>query len=205
MGYKSDVKAFTRTYSATDDTFLSTHKAYAATASQLEIATDANTATFVASDGLIAHNITLSATVDHSSRTFNVVGVRLDGVTATEAITGPNSSTVSGSVVFKSITEINTTGVGATDSMAVGIGLKFGITQCRMKGIRIVYGTDDGTLTFKNGGSTGELRLKLETEAAPTGTPFIEHQDLPEDGIRFEDYLWGELTSGVKSVTIFYA
>ena len=203
----SDLKVFTRTYEATDDGFLSTARGYGATASQLTLATDAGTATFQASDGLFAHNITLTATVDHSGRTFSVVGVRMDGVTVTEAITGPNGSTVSGSVLFKSISEINTTGVGATDSMAVGIGHKFGLPPTRIKGFRVVMGTDDGTITLKNGigSTTGTFVAKLHTEAAATGTPYIESESLPGNGIRFEDGAEIALTSGVRSVTIFHA
>lgn len=202
----SDIKAFTRTYAATDDVFLSTGKTYTSDDTALELATASGTATFYSADGLYAHNITITSTVDLSGWTLSVVGVRLDGTTVTEAITGPNNTTVSGTVLFKSVSAINSTG-GPTGMIAVGIGHKFGLPPTRLKGYRLVYGTDDGTVTFKdgNGGTTGELKMTWQTEAAPSGVPHTESDSLPGNGMHFHAGMEVALTSGIRSITLYHA
>lgn len=203
----SDVRFLGRIFAATDATFLSTKKAYAATASQLELATDAGTATFQASDGLYAHNITIHATVDHSGKTFSVVGVKIDGTTATDNITGPAAgATVSGTIPFKSITEINVTG-GPTDSCAVGIGSIMAIPPSRLKQVRVTLASvgDIINVTFRDGStSTGELKMKLHYPGS-TDTSRIDYTQIPSAGMRFEKGGVIDLTSGVASVGLWFA
>jgi hypothetical protein len=203
----SDIRFLGRIFAATDATFLSTHKAYAATASQLALGTDAGTATFQASDGLYAHNITLTATVDHSGKTFSVVGVKIDGTTATDNITGPAAgATVSGTIPFKSITEINVTG-GPTDSLAVGIGRIMAVPISRVKQVRVTLASagDISSITFRDGStSTGELKMKLDYPAS-TDIVRIDCTPIPNAGMRFEKGGVVNVTSGVASVGLWFA
>lgn len=135
------------------------------------------------------------------------MGVRLDGSTVTEAITGPNAGTVSGVQVFKSISAVNTTGIGPTEGLTIGIGRRFGLWGNRIRGIRVNLATDSGTLNLYNGGSasTGELIGKFVYPLVASGQPSVVVEDVPVEGIRTENKIYGSFTSGIKSVRITYA
>ncbi len=73
--------------------------------------------------------ITLTSVDDFSAVTFTVIGTDAAGLPISEAITGPNNETVTGSVVFKTVTEIQTdapagltTETVSAGNAAVGLG-----------------------------------------------------------------------------------
>jgi len=72
------------------------------------------------SDGL-AHNISLTSAVDISALTITVVGLDADGIAQTEAITGPNATTVYSTKFFSRLNTITWTPTLGANTMDVGI------------------------------------------------------------------------------------
>ena len=85
-----------------------------------------------------------------------------------------------------------------TSTGATGIGLP----RARIKGIYYVPGGSAGSISFKDGGSSGTELLNLATPANTTGTGSM-YVLIPSDGVRFEADPYLTLTN-VTSVTFFY-
>lgn len=60
-------------------------------------------------------SVLLESAGDWSGQTFTVTGENQDGNIVTEAITGPNATTVTGSTFFRTVTSITVTATVATD------------------------------------------------------------------------------------------
>lgn len=197
----ADIKAQYRSYAATDDSFLvSIGSVFSSDVRALTTGFTAARATFVASNGWTAANITITATVDYSTLTFGVVGVRLDGVTTTENITGPNNTTVSGVVLFRSISAITTT-VGPTGGIHVGIGRLMGATAGRIRGISYNTASHAGTINVRNGlTATDTLVARIPTS---TLTNNVQVQ-LPGKGIVCDRGVVVDFTTGVVGITVFH-
>jgi len=197
-----------RVYAATDDTFLSTNKTYGATASTLELATDSGTATFQATDGFngLGLNVTLTAaSVQLTSQTFVLSGVRFDGVTDTENVTGPAANTmVEGVKAWRSISGITATR-GPTGGISVGIGKTMQTGPSRVKAYRVNFTTNDGEVSLYDGNATGNGTKIVTLDTATGGGPSIDSEHLPGNGLRFENSVRVTFTTGVKSVNLFHA
>ncbi len=78
-----------------------------------------------AGDGL-GHQLSITSAANISAITFTITGTDADGVTLTEAVTGPNATTVESTGYFKTVTSItisatlgaNTANVGWVDEIA---------------------------------------------------------------------------------------
>ena len=66
--------------------------------------------------------ITLTSADDFSAVTFTVIGTDANGNLTSEAITGPNNTTVTGSVVFSTVTEIQTDAPSGLTTETVSAG-----------------------------------------------------------------------------------
>lgn len=84
----------------------------------------------------------------------------------------------------------------ATD--ASGIGLP----RARIKGVYYVNGASAGSVSFKDGGSGGTEKLRIDTPATTSGTGSM-YVLCPGDGVLFEADPYVTLTN-VTSVTFFY-
>lgn len=71
-------------------------------------------------DGL-AHKVSLTSAANISALTLTVVGTDADGHAQTEAITGPNATTVAGSKYFLSISSITASATLGANTMDVGM------------------------------------------------------------------------------------
>lgn len=85
-----------------------------------------------------------------------------------------------------------------TSTGATGIGQP----RARIKAVYFVPGASAGSVSFKDGGSTGTELLKLDTPSNTTGTGCM-YGLIPGDGVRFEADPYLTLTN-VTSVTFFY-
>ena len=81
-----------------------------------------------------------------------------------------------------------------TGTGAAGVGV------CRIKGAFVVAAATAGTITVRDGGSSGEIKLVIGTPAsAASAFPVV----IPETGIRFVEDPHFTLTNAT-SITFFY-
>lgn len=85
-----------------------------------------------------------------------------------------------------------------TSTGATGIGTP----RARIKAVYYLPGASAGSVSFKDGGSSGTELLKFDTPANTTGTGAM-YVLIPFDGVRFEADPYLTLTN-VTSVTFFY-
>ena len=119
-------------------------------------------------DGLMQYskelnsNISIICEKDESSRTFTIAGYDLDGLYQTETITGGNATTVTGSKVFRKVTNVSVDG-NSTGKITIG-------TEAVSSTLTIT--NDDNVVKTTNipvGSSAYYLANKLKTELAGTG------------------------------------
>lgn len=77
-----------------------------------------------------------------------------------------------------------------------------GTPRARVKSVYVVNGASAGSVSFKQGGSSGAELIKLDTPANTTGTGSM-YVLIPSDGVIFEADPYLTLTN-VTSVTFFY-
>jgi hypothetical protein len=75
------------------------------------------------------------------------------------------------------------------------------IQRCRIRAVYIVAGASAGSVTFKDGGSGGTLKLSLNTVGSAT-TP--QYFLLPAEGVLFGTDVYATI-SNAASVMIFYS
>ena len=86
--------------------------------------------------------------------------------------------------------------VNMTASGAAGVG------ATRVKGIYFVNGATAGSVSFKEGGSSGTERIKIDAPANTTGNG-TTYLPLPGEGVLFRADPYVTITT-VTSVTFFY-
>ena len=149
--------------------------------------------------------VTLTSTGNISGVTFTVTGTDASGSTITEDITGPNNNTVTGSTKFLTVTQIAADAAVGTDTSAgftattgtQGI-LTAGAT--RVRGMHGVSSSTAGALIIRNTSQSGTKLLEIDTPAAAGQVdPYI-----PDEGIRFRDGAYIDISAGYDSATIFF-
>ena len=85
-------------------------------AGNMSLATAAGTGAYAGTN--VGSTISLTSTGNISARTFTVTGTDASGSTITEDITGPNNTTVTGSVFFSTVTQIAVDGAVGTNTSA---------------------------------------------------------------------------------------
>jgi hypothetical protein len=162
-----------------------------------------------ANDGSnMASTVTIkSLTGDNSTVDFTVTGTDASGAALTEsAITGPGTGlTVTTSAAFLTVTQVSVDGaipgtveVGFTATTTT-TGIVFaGAT--RIRGMHGVSSSTAGALVIRDGSQTGSKLLELDTPAAAGQVdPYI-----PDEGIRFQNGAYIDISAGYDSATIFF-
>ena len=172
-------------------------------AGNMTLAAGASTGAFNGTN--TAQVITLTSTGNISARTFTVTGTDTKGDTVTEDITGPNNSTVTGSVFFATVTQIAVDGAVGTNKSASNGAWAYGAIFTganRVKGAQITTGGTVGDIGFKETSQTGTT--KFFYTVATTTKDYIEPY-IPDNGILFREGSFLDMPSGtVASATVYY-
>ena len=130
-------------------------------------------------------NITILSAGDDSGISFTVTGTDETASSATESITGANAGTATGSTYFATITQIAAVGDPA-GNVSAGSGTSIAAPmfrgRMRLRGLYVVNTGTAGTITFREGSSTGSVRMQFNTVASANTT---QYPDVPDDGILF--------------------
>jgi VCBS repeat-containing protein len=151
-------------------------------------------------------NITILSAGDDSGISFTVTGTDETASSVTESITGANAGTATGSTYFATITQIAAVGNPA-GNVSAGSGTSIAAPmfrgRMRLRGLYVVNTATAGTITFREGSSTGSIRMQFNTVASANTT---QYPDVPDDGIVFDGggyVLYTQTT--LSSLTVFYA
>ena len=151
-------------------------------------------------------NITILSAGDDSGISFTVTGTDETASSVTESITGANAGTATGSTYFATITQIAAVGDPA-GNVSAGSGTSIAAPmfrgRMRLRGLYVVNTATAGTITFREGSSTGSIRMQFNTVASANTT---QYPDVPDDGIVFDGggyVLYTQTT--LSSLTVFYA
>lgn len=148
-------------------------------------------ATFVA-----ARLITITSAGADSGRTFTVTGTDANGDAQTESITGPATTTVTGTKYFRTVTQVrvdNNTAGAITVGMANNSLDVINRGRIRMRGIYLVHTATAGTIPFRDGGASGSALITVATIAAANTTRDLV---IPDDGVIFADGAYITYTAG---------
>ena len=150
-------------------------------------------------------NITILSAGDDSGISFTVTGTDETASSATESITGANAGTATGSAYFTTITQIAAVGDPA-GNVSAGSGTSIAAPmfrgRMRLRGLYAVNTGTDGTITFREGSSTGSVRMQFNTVASANTT---QYPDVPDDGILFAGGGYVLYTqTHLSSMTVFY-
>jgi len=130
-------------------------------------------------------NITILSAGNDSGIKFNAVGTDETGTAVSESITGANADTATGAQIFTTITSITAVGNPAGD-VSAGSGVSccgvISLSRCRLRGIYVVNGSGAATIIFREGSSTGNIRMQFATVA---GASTNSYPDVPDDGLLF--------------------
>ena len=130
-------------------------------------------------------NITILSAGNDSGIKFNAVGTDETGAAVSESITGANADTATGAQIFTTITSITAVGNPAGD-VSAGSGVSccgvISLSRCRLRGIYVVNGSGAATIIFREGSSTGNIRMQFATVA---GASTNSYPDVPDDGLLF--------------------
>lgn len=89
-----------------------------------------------------------------------------------------------------------------TDVMAASISTSSTVSgRARLRGMLVSPGSANGTITFKDGGSSGTTIMSMATVA--NGEPF--NVLIPAEGVLFENSIYVALTGTGTALTVFYA
>ena len=150
-------------------------------------------------------NITILSAGDDSGISFTVTGTDETASSATESITGANAGTATGSTYFATITQIAAVGDPA-GNVSAGSGTSIAAPmfrgRMRLRGLYAVNTGTAGTITFREGSSTGSVRMQFNTVASANTT---QYPDVPDDGILFAGGGYVLYTqTHLSSMTVFY-
>ena len=162
-----------------------------------------------ANDGSnMASTVTIkSLTGNNATVDFAVAGTDVSGAQLLETITGPGTgATVTTTAAFLTVTQISVDGaipgnieVGFTATTATQ-GIVFaGATRVRgMHGVS--NASTAGAMIIRNTSQSGDKRLELD---APAAAGFLDPY-IPDEGIRYPNGAYIDISSGFDSVTVFF-
>ena len=164
------------------------------------------TGTSVNDGSNMSTTVTLTSASNNASVSFTIEGTAASGASVTETIgTGPNAGTVTGSTKFLTVTKISH---GASIT-AVSAGFTAttdttGIVFAGATRVRGMHGVSKssaaGAMIIRNGSQSGDKRLELD---APAAAGMIDPY-IPDEGIRFPDGAFIDISGGFDSVTVFF-
>ena len=150
-------------------------------------------------------NVTILSAADDSGISFTVTGTDETGSAVTESITGVDSDTATGSTFFTTLSAIAAVGNPA-GNVSAGSGTSIAAPifrgRMRLRGLYAVNTATAGTITFRQGSSTGSIRMQFNTVASANTT---QYPDVPDDGIVFAGGGYVLYTqTHLSSITVFY-
>ena len=150
-------------------------------------------------------NITILSAADDSGISFTATGTDETGSAVTESITGADTGTATGSTFFTTISSIAAVGNPA-GNVSAGSGTSIAAPifrgRMRLRGLYAVNTATAGTITFRQGSSTGSIRMQFNTVASANTT---QYPDVPDDGIVFAGGGYVLYTqTHLSSMTVFY-
>ena len=150
-------------------------------------------------------NITILSAADDSGISFTATGTDETGSAVTESITGADTGTATGSTFFTTISSIAAVGNPA-GNVSAGSGTSIAAPifrgRMRLRGSYAVTTATAGTITFREGSSTGSIRMQFNTVASANTT---QYPDVPDDGIVFAGGGYVLYTqTHLSSMTVFY-
>ena len=164
------------------------------------------TGTSVNDGSNMSTTVTLTSASNNASVSFTIEGTDASGASVTETIgTGPNAGTVTGSTKFLTVTKISH---GASIT-AVSAGFTAttdttGIVFAGATRVRGMHGVSKssaaGAMIIRNGSQSGDKRLELD---APAAAGMIDPY-IPDEGIRFPNGAFIDISGGFDSVTVFF-
>ena len=150
--------------------------------------------------------VTITGTGNEAGKTFTITGTDETGAAASEAIAGPNNSTVTTTTYFATVTQV---AVDAGTAAAVTVGSSANIAgvifkgSLRLRGMYVVNGANSGIVTFREGSAAGDVRMQYRTSGAADSTEF---PSIPDYGILHDGgayVLFDQAT--MASMTVFYS
>lgn len=150
--------------------------------------------------------VTVYAAGDESAKSFTVTGTDETGTAASEVITGPNATTVTGSTYFATVSQVASS-AATSGNVEVGSGANIAAPvfrgSCRLRGLYVVNTGTAGTISFRQTSSSGTVRMQYNTVASANTT---EYPDIPDSGLRCNAgaYVMYDQTT-MSSMTVFYS
>lgn len=89
--------------------------------------------------------------------------------------------------------------ISATGNLKEATGTN-NLSRCRVKGVYLIGGASAGSVTLKDGGSGGSLKLTLNSVA---GVSTFQYFLLPGEGMLFNTDVYATITNAA-SVMVFY-
>lgn len=119
--------------------------------------------------------VTVTSTANDSTRTYTITGTNAAGVTMSETITGPNTTTVSTTRYFKTVTDVSVAGGGTVGTVRVG----FSATGVTPPVILDVHGRPDVSLQVVVSGTvTWTLQQTLDNIWDVSNPTWFSHPDV---------------------------
>jgi hypothetical protein len=119
--------------------------------------------------------VTVTSTANDSTRTYTITGTNAAGVTMSETITGPNTTTVSTTRYFKTVTDVSVAGGGTVGTVRVG----FSATGVTAPVILDVHGRPDVSLQVVVSGTvTWTLQQTLDNIWDVSNPTWFSHPDV---------------------------
>ena len=144
----------------------------------------------------VSYKVTITSAADEQGVNFAIVGIGVDGKALTETLAGGDTTTVTSTNYFVSITSI-TPDADTTGNITVGYGGDARLPMTRIKGVYYVASGSAGSIVVTKGGNSQTI-LNLATPGSATAT-----QDLlmPGAGLRTADTVTDYSTVAVTNVT----
>ena len=128
----------------------------------------------------IGYLITIVSTGNDSGKTFTIVGHKmgtLPGISTTEVVTGPNTTTVNSTNYYDTVTSI-TPSATMTGSIGIGVlGTSVALPRTRVKGVYYVGTGTAGSIKVNLNTSSGSLLLQVDTPASASVANFVRLHD----------------------------
>tara|TARA_Y100000114_G_C11759874_1_gene328939 strand:- start:2099 stop:2701 length:603 start_codon:yes stop_codon:yes gene_type:complete len=150
--------------------------------------------------------VTFTSTGNISGVTFTVTGTDVNGDAQTEAVTGPNNTTVFSSKFFLTVTQIAASGAVGTNTSAGNshhcLGAIFSGAN-RVKGFNATSGgTANAEIKFRE--TSGAGTVKFFYSSATATQDYLEPY-IPDEGVLFRNGSYIEMLSGsVATATVYY-
>ena len=152
-----------------------------------------------------ARLITITCAGADDGRTFTVIGTDVNGNAQTETIAGADTDTSTGTLYFRTVTQVT---VDDDTAGAITVGMAndaFEVIyagRARLRSVFLVHSAAAGTLSFRNGSATGTAYLTVPTIASADSDRDII---IPDEGIMFESGVYLPYTAGTTVFSSFVA